>query len=152
MGVFRHRVREGMRAGVIAAAATAGALVALGRTHGAALRPLNSVGHIVVGSRAYYMVGVSWITLVALAVHVASVALWGVILALATVRMHGWALYSTAVLFAGATWFIDYRLVPERLRPGFESGLSPVEIGLVYVVMGLSLAWGLDRERQGARG
>lgn len=145
-------MREGIRAGIIAAAATAGALVALGRTHGAALRPLNSVAHIVVGSRAYYMVGVSWITLVAIAVHVASVALWGVILAFATARIHGWALYATAAVFAGATWFIDYRVVQERLRPGFESGLSPTEIGLVYLVMGLSLAWGLDRERQRVRG
>jgi hypothetical protein len=136
---------------VIAAAASAGALVAFGRTHGASLRPLNSVAHILVGSRAYYMVGVSWITVVALVVHFASIAVWGVLLSLATARIRGLALYATAAAFAAATWIIDYRVVPERLRPGFESGLSPTEIALVYLVMGLSLAWGLDRERQRER-
>jgi hypothetical protein len=134
---------------VIAAAASAGALVALGRTHGASFRPLNSVAHILVGSRAYYMVGVSWITVVALVVHFASIATWGVLLSLATARIRGLALYATAAALAVATWVIDYRVVPERLRPGFESGLSSTEIALVYLVMGLSLAWGLDRERHG---
>lgn len=147
--MLRQRVREGTRAGVIAAAASAGALVAFGRTHGASLRPLNSVAHILVGSRAYYMVGVSWITVVALVVHFASIAIWGVLLSLATARIRGLALYATAAALAAATWIIDYRVVPERLRPGFESGLSSTEIALVYLVMGLSLAWGLDRERHG---
>lgn len=149
--MLRQRVREGTRAGVIAGAATAGALIALGRTHGAALRPLNSVAHILVGSRAYYMVGVTWITGAALLVHFASIAIWGVLLSLATTRIRGWMLYATAASFAAGTWFIDYRVVPQRLRPGFESGLSSIEIALVYLLMGLSLAWGLDRERQGER-
>ena len=149
---MRHRVREGIRAGIVAAAATAGALVALGRSHGAALRPLNSVAHMLVGSRAYYMEGASWITAVGIAVHLLSVTAWGVILSFATTRIRGWTLYAAAVLFASATWTIDYHIVPDRLRPGFESGLSGAEIAIVYIVLGLSLAWGLDRERQGDGG
>ena len=143
--MLRLRVREGFRAGIIAAAATAGTLIALGGAHGAALRPLNSVAHIVVGSRAYYMVGITWITGVAIATHALSVIIWGVLLALLTARIRGWALYAVALLFAAVTWTVDYRLVPERLQPGFESGLFGAEIALVYLVLGLSLAWGLDR-------
>jgi hypothetical protein len=141
-------MREGLRAGTIAAAATAGALVALGRAHGAALRPLNSVAHIVAGSRAYYMEGANWlITPLAIGVHLASILAWGALFSLFTRGVRGSRLYLAAIGFAAATWVIDYRVVPSRLRPGFESGLSGMEIALVYLVLGVSLAWGLVRER-----
>lgn len=144
----RPWIREGLRAGTIAAAATAGALLSLGRAHGAALRPLNSVAHIVVGSRAYYMEGVNWlVTPLAVAVHLASILLWGALFSRFTLALRGPRLYVAAFAFAAATWVIDYGVVPDRLRPGFESGLSGVEIGLVYVVLGVSLAWALERER-----
>ncbi len=131
----------------MAAAATAGALIALGYAHGAALRPLNSVAHIVTGSRAYYMERFGGITVVALLVHVVSVIVWGIVFAALTRKIRGAVLYALAIAFAAATWVVDYRIVPDRLKPGFESGLSGAEIGLVYLVLGLSLAWALDRER-----
>ena len=145
----RQWIREGLRAGTIAAAATAGALVALGRAHGAALRPLNSVAHIVAGSRAYYMEGVNWlITPLAIVVHLASILAWGALFSLLHARhARRRASILAALAFAAATWVIDYRVVPDRLRPGFESGLSGMEIAVVYLVLGVSLAWGLARER-----
>ncbi len=147
--MLRRRVREGSRAGTIAAAATAGALIALGYAHGAALRPLNSVAHLLVGSRAYYMESVSLlVTPLAIAVHFGSVILWGIVLALLTPGLTGGRLYPASLSFAALTWLLDSRIVPERLRPGFESGLSSSEIALLYLLLGLSLAWGLDRERR----
>ncbi|HUO51845.1 MAG TPA: hypothetical protein VMT93_04960 [Gemmatimonadaceae bacterium] len=144
-------LREGMRSGLVAAAATAGVLIGLGSAHGAALRPLNSVAHILIGSRAYYMEGADLlVTPLALLTHTASVMLWGVLLALATGRLTGPRLYGAALVFAGLTWIVDFRIVPDRLRPGFESGLSPVEVSLVYIVLAVSLAWALDRERRSA--
>lgn len=144
----RPWIRDGLRAGTIAAAATAGALIALGRAHGAAFRPLNSVAHIVVGSRAYYMEGVHWlITPLAIVVHLASILLWGLLFSRFARTLDGGRLYLAALAFAAATWVIDYKLVPDRLRPGFESGLSGVEVAMVYLVLGVFLAWGLGRER-----
>ena len=144
----RHPIREGLRAGTIAAAATAGALLGLGHAHGAAVRPLNSIAHIVAGSRAYYMEGVDWlITPLAIVVHLASILAWGTVFSLLTRDVRGPRLYLAALAFAAATWVIDYKVVPDRLRPGFESGLSGLEIAVVYLVLGLSLAWGLGRER-----
>jgi hypothetical protein len=149
--VLRLRVREGIRAGAVAAAATAGTLVGFGRAHGAWLRPLNSVAHMLIGSRAYYMEGLHWlVTPIGILVHVASVMLWGIALSLATPRLRGPTLYAAALALAAATWFIDFHFVPERLRPGFESSLSANEIGLVYLVLAVSLAWTLDRERRPA--
>ena len=64
-------MREGVRCGVVAAAATAGVLLGFGIARGAAMRPLNSVAHILIGSRAYYMVGLDWfVTPLALLTHV----------------------------------------------------------------------------------
>ena len=131
----------------MAAAATAGALIALGRVHGAALRPLNSVAHIVTGSRAYYMEGFGGITVVALIVHTISVIAWGIVFAIGTRRLRGATLYAPALAFAAATWVFDFRVVPDRLKPGFESGLNNAEIGFVYFILGVSLAWALSRER-----
>jgi hypothetical protein len=145
--VIRQQIREGARAGAVAAAATAGALIALGYAHGAALRPLNSVAHIVTGSRAYYMERFGGITVVALLVHTASVIVWGIALAALTRHLRGAMLYPVAIVFAAATWLFDLRIVPDQLKPGFESGLSGAEIGLVYLVLGVSLAWALGRER-----
>jgi len=147
--VLLQRIREGVRAGLIAAAATAGVLIGLGSAHHAAMRPLNSVAHILIGSRAYYMEGVDPIvTPLGVVAHVLSIVIWGILLATVTRTLGGVRLYGAALAFAGFTWLVDLRLLPERLRPGFESGLSAAEIATVYLVLALSLAWGLDRERR----
>jgi hypothetical protein len=140
-----------MRAGVVAAAATAGALLGLGRAHGATLRPLNAVAHIVVGSRAYFMEGVNWpVTPLASVVHLTAAVTWGVALSLITPRLRGAPLYAASLAFAAVTWAFEYRVIPDRWRPGFEKGLSGAEIGLVYLVLALALGWGLGRERGAA--
>jgi hypothetical protein len=87
------------------------------------------------------------ITVVALLVHTASVIVWGIVLAALTRHLRGAMLYPVAIVFAAATWLFDLRIVPDQLKPGFESGLSGAEIGLVYLVLGVSLAWALGRER-----
>jgi len=115
------------------------------------MRPLNSVAHLIIGSRAYYMEGFHWlITPLALVTHVASVVFWGVCFAALSPKLRGGALYGGALAFAALTCAIDLRLLPDRLRPGFESGLSSPEIAVVYAVLGISLAWTLARERRGA--
>ncbi|HEX6533549.1 MAG TPA: hypothetical protein VF041_03075 [Gemmatimonadaceae bacterium] len=137
-------MRQGVRAGIIAAAATLGTLLGFGRVRGAALQPLNAIAHMTFGTRAYLMDGFDpAITLLALLVHIASVLLWAVIFALLAGRLRGWRLVVSALLFGGIAWVTDHALVPDALSPGFEQVLGPVEVGVVYVVLALSLAAGI---------
>jgi hypothetical protein len=146
--VLRRLAREGYRSGTIAAAATAGSLVAFGRAHGAAMRPLNSLAHIVLGSRAFFTGSAGVIVPpLAILVHWGSVLAWAVVFAAITGGRRDRWLYPAALGFALVTMLVDRYLMPDRLRPGFESDLSGPETSCVYLVLALSLAWGLARER-----
>jgi hypothetical protein len=145
--VIRQTIRDGARAGAVAAAAIAGALIALGRAHGAAMQPMNAMSHIVVGSRAYYMERFGALTLVAIVIFVVAVMAWAIALSLLTGRLRGRSQFAAALVFAGATWFVDAHLATEKIRPGFEMVLSGAEIAFVYLLLGASTGWALDRER-----
>ncbi len=145
--MIRQTIRDGARAGAVAAAAIAGALIALGRARGAAMQPMNAMSHIVVGSRAYYMERFGALTLEAILIFVAAVTAWAIALALLTRRLRGRALYAAALAFAGATWFVDVHFASEKIRPGFEMALSGAEIAFVFLLLGASTGWALDRER-----
>ena len=53
--MLRNRVLRGVWIGLVAAAATAGALVGFGWVRGYPLQPLNTVAHILLGTRAFYV-------------------------------------------------------------------------------------------------
>lgn len=146
--MLRERVREGVRSGFVAAAATAGILLGFGFARQAAMRPINSVAHILIGSRAYYMVGADWlVTPLALLVHFVVICAAGTLLAALTAHVRGAAMYVIATAYAVGLWMLVELALPERVRPGFESGLSNTEILVIYVVMALVLAWTLATER-----
>ena len=146
--MLRESVREGVRSGIVAAAATAGVLLGFGIARGAAMRPINSVAHILIGSRAYYMVGLDWlVTPLAVLTHVAMSCAAGIVFAALAARLQSARLYALAAGYALALWLILDFVLPARVRPGFESGLSNAEILIVYLVLTLSLAWALARER-----
>jgi hypothetical protein len=142
--VLRERVRQGVRAGLVAAAATAGVLVGFGVARREPLRMLNAVAHMVIGTRAYYTVGFDALaTPLALALHALSVVLWGVLFAALAGRLRGARLAAAAALLAAAAFLIDYHLVPERFRPGFETLLTTGELAALYAALGASLVAGL---------
>lgn len=146
--MLRERVREGVRSGFVAAAATAGVLLGFGIARGAAMRPINSVAHILIGSRAYYMVGFDWfVTPLAALLHVALTCVAATLFAMLAVRTDGVKLYALAAAYAVALWSVIEFVLAPRLRPGFESGLSNAEILIVYLVMTLVLARVLAHER-----
>ena len=146
--MLRERVREGVRSGFVAAAATAGVLLGFGIARGAAMRPINSVAHILIGSRAYYMAGFDWVvTPLAALLHVALTCVGATLFAMLAVRTDGAKLYALAAAYAVALWSVIEFVLSPRLRPGFESGLSNAEILIVYLVMTLVLARVLAHER-----
>ena len=146
--MLRERLSEGIRAGLVAAAATIGVLIGFGIVRGAPLLPLNSIAHTAFGTRAYLMQGFDPVlTSVAVTVHLLSIVLWGIIFALVAARLRGAALLVGSLVLALLAYVVDQRLVSERLKPGFEKALSAPELIVVYFVLALSLAVGLHLAR-----
>ncbi len=142
-------IRHGLRAGLISAAATAGALIGFGLARGEPFAPLNAIAHIALGSRAMLFDRFDLVvTPIAIALHVLSLIVWGVLFALLTSRARGHLLWLAAALFTAIIYAVDLLLLPERLRPGFERVLSATEVVSVYVLLAITLALAMRLVRQ----
>ncbi len=141
-------MREGVWAGVIAAAGTAGALIGFGAARGSPARPLNAIAHILVGSRGQATPGFDpLLTTLGLLLHVASLVVWAILFAYLAARLTGWRLAGAALLYATAVFVIDLFALPRRLSPGFQLTLSWGEVVIVYAVMALLLWFGVTLAR-----
>jgi hypothetical protein len=142
--VSENRLRDGIGYGVIAGAATAGALMGFGHARGATLQPLNAVAHMFAGSRAFMTTGFQpAITGGALVLHFLSTIIWGVLLAYIAAPLTGWARAIAPVSVAILAYLVDRFVAPNGLRPGFEQLLSSGETTFIYVVLAAALAAGL---------
>ena len=142
--VNANRVRDGIGFGVIAGAATAGALMGFGHARGATLQPLNAVAHMFAGSRAFMTTGFQpTITGGALLLHFLSTIFWGLLLAYIAAPLTGWARAIAPVSVAIVAYLVDRFVAPNGLRPGFEQLLSSGETTFIYVVLAAALAAGL---------
>lgn len=144
-------LREGITLGVIAGAATAGALLGFGHARGATLQPLNAVAHMYAGSRAFMTTGFQLsITGGALVIHFLSTIIWGVLLAYiaAPLSARGRAIASFGVGILA--YVLDRFVAPNALRPGFEELLSSGETTFIYVVLAGALAVALWYSHQRA--
>ena len=147
--MLRDRVLRGVWIGLVAAAATAGALVGFGWVRGAPLEPLNAIAHVLLGSRAFYVREAHpLVTPAGLLVHILSLILWGILFSLGAGRYRGGWLWVGAVLFAIAVAAIDFMLLPTRLSPGFETVLTRGEIIVVYALMAASMGFSAGGLRQ----
>jgi hypothetical protein len=142
--VSENRVRDGIGYGVIAGAATAGALMGFGHARGATLQPLNAVAHMFAGSRAFMTTGFQpMITGGALMIHFVSTIIWGLLLAYIAAPLSGWARAVAPVTVGVVAYLVDRFVAPNGLRPGFEQLLSSGETTFIYVVLAAALAAGL---------
>jgi hypothetical protein len=142
--VSKNRLRDGIGFGVIAGAATAGALMGFGHARGATLQPLNAVAHMFAGSRAFMTTGFQpTITGGALVLHFLSNILWGLLLAYVAAPLTGWARAIAPVSVGILAYLVDRFVAPNALRPGFEQLLSSGETTFIYVVLAAALAAGL---------
>ena len=149
--VSANRLRDGIGIGIIAGAATAGALMGFGHARGATLQPLNAVAHMYAGSRAFLTTGFQpGITLGAITIHLLSTIVWGVILAYVAAPLKGWGRGLAPLAIGFLAYLADRFLAPNALRPGFEELLSSGETIFVYVVLAVALALGLWAARQRA--
>jgi len=142
--VNENRLREGIGYGVIAGAATAGALLGFGHARGATLQPLNAIAHMFAGSRAFMTTGFQpAITGGALVLHFLSTIIWGVLLAYVAAPLTGWVRAIAPVSVGIVAYLVDRFVAPNSLRPGFEQLLSSGETTFIYVVLAAALAAGL---------
>jgi hypothetical protein len=139
--MLRNRVLRGVWIGLVAAAATAGALVGFGWVRGYPLQPLNTVAHILLGSRAFYVREAHpLITPVAVLAHTLSMIIWGALFSLAIGQRRGTWLWVGAVLFAIGAAAIDFLVLPARLSPGFQTVLTRGEIIVIYALLAAVVA------------
>jgi hypothetical protein len=146
--MLRDRLLLGVWIGLVAAAATAGALVGFGWARGAPLQPLNTIAHILIGTRALYVLGAHpFVTPTGILVHASSLVGWGVIFSLVLARVRGAPIWVLGILFAAVVAIIDFLVLPERLSPGFETILTPGEVTVVFGVMAVAMAVSARRLR-----
>jgi hypothetical protein len=155
MKTWREAIRDGAISGSIASAVSTAALAAGGmRETGSPFAPTNAVSHWLWGDTAasHDEPSVRY-TLTGYATHHVSAIVWAIL-------YEKWfgdkadrkevvpALTGAAAVSALAC-FVDYKMTPRRLQPGFEMRLSRPSLFLVYTSVGIGLALrGLTASRQ----
>ena len=138
--MLRDRLLRGIWIGLVAAAATAGALVGFGWVRGAPLQPLNTVAHVILGTRAFYVHDAHpLVTSAGVFVHVLSMGAWGTLFSIGVKRGRGIRVWVGALLLTAVAAALDFALLPPRFSPGFETVLTRGEVIIVYAVMAASL-------------
>lgn len=159
MSTWARALREGMVTGGFASVASAAALAFAGwRECGRAAAPMNAVSHWIWDRESLQAdEPTARHTITGYLVHHGASVFWG------TLHARAWGMHdgnkrpvpalAGAAVASAVACFVDYRLTPERLTPGFEHRLSTRSMALVYASFGLGLAAGsmmLRRRRERA--
>jgi hypothetical protein len=140
--VNREEFSSGAAAGILAAASTSGALIALGKRTGTAARPFNVVASHLLGARAADAFGfVPRITLTGIAAHVVATTLLGVVI-LRIVRRR---LAPIWLASAGASLLCCLVSIgiARRGNPSVAQLFPVGDLAVYFVVLALSLAIGI---------
>lgn len=145
MKTWTRALRDAAIAGNIAGLASAAALVVCGRRDtGHHCAALNAPSQWLWGRKALRQNHASArFTGTGILVHQASAVFWSLVHEKALSRLTGagahQAMYAAALTTALAAW-VDLRVVPERLTPGFNRRLTPGSLLAVYALFGVGLA------------
>ena len=141
-------VKRGLVGGSVASVLSTAALATLGkREAGSAYAPTNAISHWVYGNKAALQDKPSLkYTATGYAIHHASSLFWAVLFE----RVAGKLLdrkkplttLEVGAAAAAVACFVDYKMTPERLNPGYELRLSKPSLAVVYGAFGVGLALG----------
>ena len=151
----RSLLRDGVITGLAGAVATTAAIAALGQAkEGSPWTPFNAIAHMLFGERAAGVEGFTpRETLSGVGLNAGALTFWGGLYERVAGRVPFPRSLATGAAASALIWLIDYKIVPERLRPGFEKRLGPDSIAAVYVLLaltlGLSPLWKSDRSDGG---
>lgn len=152
---WKHAARDAVLSGAVASVVSSLALARRGQVENdAPLGPTNAISHWVWGDEAARHDEASVRhTLLGYLIHHASATFWAAFyerfFGRAARRNPAQALLGGAAVAATAC-FVDYKLTPHRLQPGYEMRLSRRSLFLVYGAFALGLA-ASDLARQAAR-
>ncbi len=150
---FRPSAGRWAMASVASGVLSTATLMALGRREtGSPYAPLNATSHIVWGDRAAEVDRADWKhTAVGQLLHHGSAFFWGALFetlqARRARRTVGNVVTDAAVTTVVAA-VVDYKLVPDRLTPGFEKRLSTRALTLTYAALAAGLVIGGLAARQ----
>jgi hypothetical protein len=136
--VLSRGLRLGVRTGVLAAAATAGAIIGLGLRHGAALDPFTLTGRSLVGAAPVLVA-----TIAGLSLHVGWMLVWGACFTLVAASLRGTRLLLAAIFFAIALWGLSSYLMPSAEPATRAAGLTTPQSLFVHLLLALGLASGM---------
>ena len=135
---------DALWSGTVASVATTAVLAACGRIErDDPPAPLNGPSQWVWGKPAALSRGFSIRrTVVGYLIHHAMSVLWATVFERARRKQSESprSVLSAAAATSAAAWVVDYRVVPERLSPGFERQLSRTSLVLTYTTFALALA------------
>jgi len=146
MKSWPEAVRDGVITGSFASVVSTAVLGARGeRENGTPYGPTNAISHWFWGDRAaQHDEPSARYTAVGYAIHHASATLWAVLYEkwFGDKAERGEILPAVAgaAAVAGLACFVDYKMTPQRLQPGFEKRLSTPSLFLVYAAFGAGLA------------
>lgn len=147
MPTWKEALREGAVSGSVASILSTAYLAWAGHRRGVTAAPVNAVSHWFFGDRALHRDGASLrYTLTGFLVHHAASVFWGVLHAKVwgarEAAKEPLPAIGGAVTAASVACFVDYRLTPKRLTPGFEHRLGRPEMANVYAWFAIGLAVG----------
>jgi hypothetical protein len=146
MKTWSEAIRDGVVSGGIASVVSTGVLGIRGeQEEGTPYAPTNAISHWFWGDRAaHHDEPSAHYTALGYAIHHASATLWAVLYEkwFGDKSDRGDVLPALAggAAVAGLACFVDYKMTPRRLQPGFEKRLSTPSLFLVYAVFGTALA------------
>src|SRR5450830_271471 len=158
MDNFKQVITKGLVPGTLASVISTAALALRARREsGSPYAGVNATSHAVWGNEAFTRNAPSWkYTLVGYGIHHASALFWATIFEqVAGKVLDRKSPAATTLAAAGAAavaCFVDYKLTPKRLQPGFEERVSRKSLALVYAAFGVGLAAGAyfnHRDRHG---
>jgi uncharacterized membrane protein len=139
------RVRAlGPFTGIIAAAATGGALLGFGLRAGTPSRPFNGIATLVLGDQARGVWGyVSTITITGIVLHVVIMVGWSMLFVALAARRRGWQVPAIALGVAAAAWFVSREVVLRQVGAGMSSVLGTGQLVALHLVLAVSLVLGM---------
>lgn len=155
MKTWPQAIRDGAVSGSVASVLSTAVLSARGQEEdGTPFAPTNAISHWFWGDRAARQNAPSTrYTALGYAIHHASATLWAVLYEkwFGEKAERGELLPAVigGAAVAGLACFVDYKMTPERLQPGFEKRLSTPSLFMVYASFGAALVLrGLAASRQ----
>jgi hypothetical protein len=154
MKSWPQALKNGMLTGSIASVCSATVLALCGKIEsGSAAGPNNGPSQWIWGEGAAYDRRATWRhTAMGYAIHHATSVFWATLheklLRSQNQMESNGSLVAKGAATAALACFVDYKVTPRRLQPGFDKQLSRVSLFFVYAAFGLGLALGAQVNRR----